>query len=137
MIDRRKSTCRRSGNERRQYPRTKIETQVSLLRSGTSASNDPLDATLYDVSSNGIRICLDRPLAAGEALLVQVHDSGKHLFNSTAKVIWQEQDPAGMYATGCELCVLLTEKQLKTLREFVELSTATTDFQRNGATRLL
>ncbi|QDV53469.1 PilZ domain-containing protein [Gimesia fumaroli] len=120
MTDRRKSTSRRSGNERRQYQRTKFETEVSLLRSGSSSGQGPINGTLYDVSSNGIRIRLDLPLSIGESLLVQVHNSGKHLFNSTAKVVWQEQDQTGKYSTGCELCVLLTEKQEKTLSEFIE-----------------
>ncbi|MCA9015488.1 MAG: PilZ domain-containing protein [Planctomycetaceae bacterium] len=131
MTDRRQSTSRRSGNERRQYQRMKVETEVSLLRSGSSSGQAPINGTLYDVSSNGIRIYLDLPLLIGESLLVQVHNAGKHLFNSTAKVIWQELDHTGKYSTGCELCVLLTEKQEKTLNEFVVRTSSLNDFIRS------
>ncbi|WP_339732446.1 PilZ domain-containing protein [uncultured Gimesia sp.] len=131
MTDRRNSTSRRSGNERRQYQRIKVETEVSLLRSGSSTGQAPINGTLYDVSSNGIRIRLDLPLSIGESLLVQVHNSGKHLFNSTAKVVWQEQEQSGKYSTGCELCVLLTEKQEKTLNEFVDRISSMNDCMRS------
>lgn len=131
MTDRRKAMSRRSGSERRQYQRIKMETEVSLLRSGSSTGKPPINGSLYDVSSNGIRIRLDLPLSVGESLLVQVHNSGKHLFNSTAKVVWQEQDPAGRYSIGCELCVLLTEKQHKTLSEFIDHTSNLNDCIRN------
>ncbi|MCH9727203.1 MAG: hypothetical protein K0U86_20090 [Planctomycetes bacterium] len=59
MSDRRKSRSRRSGNERREYQRTKVTTEVSLLRSGSTSGNEPLNGILFDVSPNGIRILID------------------------------------------------------------------------------
>ncbi|MCH9655532.1 MAG: PilZ domain-containing protein [Gimesia sp.] len=131
MSDRRKSRSRRSGNERREYQRTKVTTEVSLLRSGSTSGNEPLNGILFDVSPNGIRILIDIPLSIGESLLVEVHNDGEHLFNSTAKVIWQEQDSSGKYSTGCELCVLLTEKQENILNEILNRTLNSNDFARN------
>mgnify|MGYP003630052433 CR=1 FL=1 len=131
MTDRRRSTSRRSGDERRDYQRIKATTEVSLLQSGSDSSREPLNGMLSDVSSNGIRILVDIPLVIGESLLVEVHNAGKHLFNSTAKVIWQEQEPSGKYTTGCELRVLLTQKQEKTLSAFLDRATESNNFVRS------
>tara|TARA_R110002095_G_scaffold195914_4_gene174654 strand:- start:1541 stop:1936 length:396 start_codon:yes stop_codon:yes gene_type:complete len=131
MTDRRRSTSRRSGDERREYKRTKATTEISLLRSGSVSSREPLNGMLSDVSLNGIRILVDIPLAVGESLLVEVHDAGKHLFNSTAKVIWHQQEPSGKYTTGCELCVLLTQKQEKTLNAFLDRAAESDNFVRS------
>ena len=131
MTDSRKSTSRRSGDERREYQRIKATTEVSLLRSGNGSSREPLNGMLYDVSLNGIRILVDIPLAIGESLLVEVHHAGEHLFNSTAKVIWQEQDSSGKFTTGCELCVLLTHKQEKTLKTFLDHMSNLNNFVRS------
>lgn len=128
MTDRRRSTSRRSGNERRQFQRRKATTEVSLLRSGSSSNREPLSGLLYDISSDGIRILLEIPLSIGESLLVQVHNAGEHLFNTTAKVIWQEQEPTGKYTTGCELCVQLTQKQEKNLKAFLEHTALANNF---------
>ncbi|QDU06994.1 PilZ domain-containing protein [Gimesia aquarii] len=128
MNDRRQSTNRRTGNERRQYARVKATTEVNLMRAGSVSGNEPLKGTLYDVSLDGIRVLLDIPLSIGESLLVEVHNAGKHLFNSTAKVIWQKQEATGKYATGCELCVLLTQKQEKTLSEITECDAGMSSF---------
>lgn len=119
MIDRRESDDRRTGNERRHYERLEAGIEVRLLRSGSNSGHEPLEGTLCDVSVDGIRIQLDIPLAVEETLLVQVHSAGEHLFNSTAKVVWQNQNAAGKYITGCELCVFLTNKQFKTLKNFL------------------
>jgi len=94
--------------------------EIRLLRSGEKGSNEPLNAVLYDVSLDGIRILLDLPLSVGETLLIQVHDSGEHLFNSTVKVMWQELTVLGQYTTGCEMCVSLTPKQARTLHSYLE-----------------
>lgn len=131
MNDRRLSTNRRTGNERRQYGRIKATTEVNLMRSGNGSGNEPLKGTLYDVSLDGIRVLLDIPLSIGESLLVEVHNAGKHLFNSTAKVIWQKQEETGKYATGCELCVLLTQKQEKTLNEISDSTTIVPSFAKS------
>lgn len=131
MNDRRLSTNRRTGNERRQYGRIKAITEVNLMRSGNGSGNEPLKGTLYDVSLDGIRVLLDIPLSIGESLLVEVHNAGKHLFNSTAKVIWQKQEETGKYATGCELCVLLTQKQEKTLNEISDSTTIVPSFAKS------
>lgn len=131
MIDRRKSENRRSGNERRNYERLEAGIEVRLLRSGSNADNKLLDGTLCDVSIDGIRVLLDVPLAINEALLVQVHNAGEHVFNSTAKVVWQNQDHAGNYVTGCELCVFLTNKQFKTLKDFLGTQTSSAANSRN------
>lgn len=128
MNDRRQSTNRRSGNERRQYGRVKATTEVNLMRSGNVSGNEPIKGTLYDVSLDGIRVLLDTPLTIGESLLVEVQNAGKHLFNSTAKVIWQKQEETGKYATGCELCVLLTQKQERTLNEITECGASISSF---------
>ena len=120
MIDRRNSNNRRSGNDRRNYERLEAGIEVRLLRSGSDSGHEPLEGTVCDVSVDGIRMLLDIPLTIEETLLVQVHSAGEHLFNSTAKVVWQNQDPAGKYMTGCELCVFLTNKQFKTLRDFLD-----------------
>lgn len=120
MIDRRNSNNRRSGNDRRHYERLEAGIEVRLLRSGSDSGHEPLEGTVCDVSVDGIRMLLDIPLTIEETLLVQVHSAGEHLFNSTAKVVWQNQDPAGKYMTGCELCVFLTNKQFKTLRDFLD-----------------
>jgi len=131
MTDRRKPKGRRSGNERREYQRIKVTTEVSLLRSGSTSGREPLNGILYDVSPNGIRMLIDIPLSVGESLLVEVHDNGEHLFNSTTKVIWQEQESSGKYSTGCELCVLLTKKQEKTLNEILNRTLNSNRFVRN------
>jgi|GEM_PF-1650248 len=131
MIDRRKSENRRSGSERRNYERLEAGIEVRLLRSGSNADNKLLDGTLCDVSVDGIRVLLDVPLAINEALLVQVHNAGEHVFNSTAKVVWQNQDHAGNYVTGCELCVFLTNKQFKTLKDFLGTQTSSAANSRN------
>lgn len=131
MTDRRSSTGRRSGNERRQFQRLKATTEVSLLRSGSSSSREPLNGILHDISSEGIRILLEIPLSIGESLLVQVHNAGEHLFNTTAKVVWQGQEPTGKYTTGCELCVQLTQKQEKTLKAFLDRTANANDFARS------
>lgn len=131
MIDRRKSENRRSGSERRNYERLEAGIEVRLLRSGSNADNKLLDGTLCDVSVDGIRVLLDVPLAINEALLVQVHNAGEHVFNSTAKVVWQNQDHAGNYVTGCELCVFLTNKQFKTLKDFLGTQTNSAATSRN------
>lgn len=131
MNDRRLSTNRRTGNERRQYGRIKATTEVNLMRSGNGSGNEPLKGTLYDVSLDGIRVLLDIPLSIGESLLVEVHNAGKHLFNSTAKVIWQKQEETGKYATGCELGVLLTQKQEKTLNEISDSTTIVPSFAKS------
>lgn len=131
MTDRRSSTGRRSGNERRQYQRIKATTEVSLLRSGSTSGREPLNGILHDVSLDGIRILIDIPLSIGESLLVQVHNAGEHLFNTTAKVVWQEQEPTGKFTTGCELCVQLTQKQEKNLNAFVDRTSNSNDFVRS------
>ena len=114
MIDRRNSNNRRSGNERRHFERLEAGIEVCLLRAGSGSGHEPLEGMVSDVSVDGLR-----PLSIEETLLVQVHNAGKHLFNSTAKVVWQNQDAVGKYVTGCELCVFLTNKQFKTLRDFL------------------
>ena len=131
MTDRRNPRGRRSGNERRGYQRIKVTTEVSLLRSGNASGREPLNGILYDVSPNGIRILIDTPLSVGESLLVEVHNNDEHLLNSTTKVIWQEQESSGKYSTGCELCVLLTEKQEKTLKEILNCTLNPDGFVRN------
>ncbi|QDT30126.1 PilZ domain-containing protein [Gimesia panareensis] len=120
MIDRRKSNNRRSGDERRNFERLEAGIEVRLLRSGSNSGHEPLEGTVCDVSVDGIRMLVDIPLTIEESLLVQVHSAGEHLFNSTAKVVWQNQNPSGKYVTGCELCVFLTNKQFKTLRDFLD-----------------
>lgn len=120
MIDRRKSNNRRSGDERRHFERLEAGIQVRLLRSGSNSAHEPLEGSVSDVSVDGIRMLVDVPLTIEETLLVQVHSAGEHLFNSTAKVVWQNQGPTGKYVTGCELCVFLTNKQFKTLRDFLD-----------------
>lgn len=115
MIDRRKPTCRRSGNDRRDYQRNQLTTEVSFLRSSCTSDLEPLSGVLCDVSPNGIRILTKVPLNIGESLLIEVYKDNKRLFNSTSKVIWQEQDGTESYSTGCELCALLSPKQEKVL----------------------
>ncbi len=119
MIDRRSSNNRRSGDERRNYERLEAGIEVRLLRSGGGSGHEPLEGTVSDVSVDGLRMLLDVALTIEETLLVQVHSAGEHLFNSTARVVWQNQDDSGKYVTGCELCVFLTNKQFKTLKEFI------------------
>ncbi|WP_417391156.1 PilZ domain-containing protein [Gimesia sp.] len=121
MTDRRKPTNRRSGEERRLHERLQAGPEIRLLRSGENGhEREPLNAVLYDVSLDGIRILLDLPLSIGETLLIQVHHSGEHLFNSTVKVMWQELTVLGQYTTGCEMCVCLTPKQLRTLKSYLD-----------------
>jgi hypothetical protein len=120
MTDRRKSNNRRSGEERRLHQRLQAGPEIRLLRSGENGSSEPLNAVLYDVSLDGIRMLLDLPLSIGETLLIQVHHSGEHLFNSTVKVMWQERTVLGQYTTGCEMCVTLTPKQAKTLNSYLK-----------------
>ncbi|QDT93903.1 PilZ domain-containing protein [Gimesia algae] len=120
MTDRRKSTNRRSGEERRLHQRLQAGPEIRLLRSGENGGSEPLNAVLYDVSLDGIRILLDLPLSIGETLLIQVHHSGEHLFNSTVKVMWQKLTVLGQYTTGCEMCVSLTAKQSRTLKSYLE-----------------
>jgi len=131
MIDRRISRNRRSGNERREYQRIQISTQVNFLRSGSAPGRESLSGTLYDVSSNGIRIVIDTQLSVGESLLLEVHNDGKHLFNSTSKVIWQDPEHSGKYSTGCELFVLLTKNQEEILSKIVDRTLNSNNLVRN------
>jgi hypothetical protein len=61
---------------------------------------------------------LDEPLRAGEKVLVEVRDHGGQCFNMTAETVWVEPMDDGRHQVGCELCVDLTDRQVRTLKTF-------------------
>lgn len=123
MIDRRqphpRRTCpdRRRG-DRRQDQRLVSEAPLRFLLAGQSA-NEVLNGELCDVSPSGLQIHLDRSLAVGSTLLVEVQSPVEECFNLTGQVVWCR--PAGDegFQVGCELCVELSARQFALLRRWL------------------
>jgi len=107
----------RRTSDRRSADRHTLGAGIRFLRAGSS-TEQILSGELLDVSASGIRIALDEPLAAGEKVLVEVRDHEERCFNMTAEAVWVELLEDGRHQVGCELCVDLSDRQLRTLKRF-------------------
>jgi len=74
------------------------------------------EGLLKDASAGGFCLVLDRPLAVGARLVVQLPGRRRgSTLSRSARVLRVEMDGAGQWLVGCQLTVRLSDEELRAL----------------------
>jgi hypothetical protein len=75
-----------------------------------------LNAVLENISENGIRLLVDRPLEPGTVMALRLQ-SGPSSIIQSARVVYARPRTAEEWAIGCKLAVPLSGSELESLAE--------------------
>ncbi|MEH6501173.1 MAG: PilZ domain-containing protein [Pseudoalteromonas distincta] len=86
-------------NEKRDFIRMKVETEATLT---LTASGEQVAVVCQDLSSQGVQLVLDKPLAEGTAVQLSIPSPTEHLqgLQAAGQVMRCIAEDNGLYAVG-------------------------------------